>query len=62
MEEHCVICGEVIPEGRQVCPACEATVKEYGYPDLIEDIMSGAFSIKLAKEEIANGKEGYEEF
>lgn len=21
--EHCVSCGEVIPEGRQVCPACE---------------------------------------
>ena len=23
MEERCVICGEVIPEGRQVCPKCE---------------------------------------
>ena len=22
-EEHCVICGAVIPEGRQVCPLCE---------------------------------------
>ena len=22
--DHCVICGEVIPEGRQVCPICEA--------------------------------------
>ena len=21
--EHCVSCGDVIPEGRQVCPACE---------------------------------------
>lgn len=21
--EHCVCCGDVIPEGRQVCPACE---------------------------------------
>ena len=21
--DHCVICGEVIPEGRQVCPICE---------------------------------------
>lgn len=23
-ENQCVICGEVIPEGRQVCPKCEA--------------------------------------
>lgn len=23
MEEHCVVCGAVIPEGRQVCPKCE---------------------------------------
>lgn len=22
MEERCVCCGDVIPEGRQVCPAC----------------------------------------
>lgn len=22
MEERCVFCGGVIPEGRQVCPAC----------------------------------------
>ena len=22
-EEHCVICGATIPEGRQVCPSCE---------------------------------------
>ena len=21
--EHCVCCGEIIPEGRQVCPICE---------------------------------------
>ena len=23
MEERCVVCGAVIPEGRQVCPLCE---------------------------------------
>ena len=23
MEEHCIICGEPIPEGRQVCQNCE---------------------------------------
>lgn len=24
MEERCVVCGTVIPEGRQVCQKCEA--------------------------------------
>lgn len=24
MEEHCVVCGTTIPEGRQICPQCEA--------------------------------------
>ena len=24
MEEQCVVCGRVIPEGRQICPECEA--------------------------------------
>lgn len=23
MEERCVCCGEIIPEGRMVCPICE---------------------------------------
>lgn len=23
MEERCVICNAIIPEGRQVCPKCE---------------------------------------
>lgn len=22
-EERCVMCGEIIPEGRMVCPRCE---------------------------------------
>ena len=25
MENKCVTCGEIIPEGRQVCPKCEDT-------------------------------------
>ena len=29
MEERCVCCGEIIPEGRQVCPMCE----KKGYED-----------------------------
>ena len=26
MEDRCIICGEYIPEGRMVCPACESEV------------------------------------
>lgn len=22
--EHCICCGEVIPEGRMICPTCES--------------------------------------
>lgn len=25
---RCVCCGEIIPEGRQVCPACEYKAKQ----------------------------------
>lgn len=24
MPERCICCGEIIPEGRQVCPSCES--------------------------------------
>lgn len=27
-EDHCVCCGEIIPEGRWVCPNCLVTVKQ----------------------------------
>lgn len=26
MNNYCVICGEVIPEGRMVCPICENAI------------------------------------
>ena len=28
MEDRCICCGELIPEGRQVCPACEKKAEE----------------------------------
>ena len=28
MDERCVCCGEIIPEGRQVCPDCEAEIND----------------------------------
>lgn len=27
MENRCIVCGEIIPEGRQVCPMCEKGLK-----------------------------------
>lgn len=29
--ERCVVCGEVIPDGRQVCPPCEKQSTEHKY-------------------------------
>ena len=26
MEDHCVCCGRIVPEGQQVCLVCEAKV------------------------------------
>lgn len=31
-EDHCVMCGQVIPEGRMVCPACEVKANEIKPP------------------------------
>ena len=28
--DRCVCCGEIVPEGRQVCPQCENGVKQNG--------------------------------
>lgn len=27
MNNTCIICDEIVPEGRQICPACEDTLK-----------------------------------
>lgn len=38
MSERCVCCGAEIPEGRQVCPTCEAEAKRWHIPlDMFED-------------------------
>lgn len=29
MDNTCVCCGEIIPEGRMVCPQCEKAVTNY---------------------------------
>lgn len=28
MDERCVCCGEIVPEGRQVCTVCEAAISQ----------------------------------
>lgn len=28
MSEHCVFCGQEIPEGRQLCPSCERETEQ----------------------------------
>ena len=33
MENRCIICGAVIPEGRQVCPNCENGKTQKREPD-----------------------------
>lgn len=41
MVERCVCCGEIIPEGRQVCPSCEEKENRLIDPSvLIRDLTS----------------------
>ena len=30
MEDRCVCCGKIVPEGRQICWKCEHTELKYG--------------------------------
>lgn len=30
MEDRCVCCGEVVPEGRQICLTCERSILKTG--------------------------------
>ena len=40
-ENRCIFCGEIIPEGRQVCPICEQiqadTTKAERFDDVLHD-------------------------
>lgn len=37
--EYCVCCGEIIPEGRMVCPRCEKMDTERGSCFYRDDLM-----------------------
>lgn len=46
-ENRCVCCGEVIPEGRQVCPICEARA------EAMQDDDSGGYETSPVPETIS---------
>jgi hypothetical protein len=45
MAERCVCCGEIIPEGRQVCPNCEKKAKERDAIDFCGELCAFAEDI-----------------
>lgn len=64
-ENRCVMCGEIIPEGRQVCSGCESKVvlktkEEYkkGYEQGVRDFAArirkrnGIWNISIIEEEL----------
>ena len=46
--DRCVCCGEIVPEGRQVCPQCERKRYIYTIHDIPPDIGKTVF---LTREE-----------
>ncbi|MFR1406583.1 MAG: hypothetical protein ACLSS4_02100 [Acutalibacteraceae bacterium] len=32
--DRCICCGEIVPEGRQICPQCERKRYIYTIPDV----------------------------
>lgn len=50
-EDRCVCCGEIVPEGRMVCPVCEKRAEKER--DLAEELVS-----KWARGELVERKKG----
>ncbi|MBQ9262866.1 MAG: DUF2116 family Zn-ribbon domain-containing protein [Clostridia bacterium] len=57
MEDHCIMCGEIIPEGLQVCPSCQ---RKYGVSTDNENRLMSALleSSRVPDPRIHHGKEG----
>lgn len=51
MEDKCIICGTVIPEGRQVCKACEKVSEEY-------DSLVGGFNSVYSRRNVWHDPDG----
>ena len=32
MNNTCIVCGIIVPEGKQICPTCEDALKKYAPP------------------------------
>ena len=39
-DNRCVYCGEIIPEGRQVCPSCEKIQSETTKAELFDRVLN----------------------
>lgn len=39
-ENRCLYCGEIIPEGRQVCPSCEKIQSETTKAELFDRVLN----------------------
>ena len=39
-ENRCVYCGEIIPEGRQVCPSCEKIQSETTKAEVVDRLLN----------------------
>lgn len=50
MEERCICCGEIIPEGRQVCINCENNAERYSEKWKIKKLKSKMVHIEQASE------------
>lgn len=64
MEDRCVICGEVIPEGTMVCPVCAKEDNNPVTPDFICEQLAKLFDrpcdFSPPEEEMHRSEEGIE--
>lgn len=45
MVDRCVMCGDIIPEGRQVCPSCEDSAMKHELPYRVSKEKGGRYFV-----------------
>ena len=60
MENRCVCCGEIIPEGIQVCPNCEELAFRSSLWRLFREHLINQYSVFISSEVDKAVKEAYE--